>query len=91
VIYDAAPTRVSGRIRDELRSLQLLERTLGRLHERFTLERPFTIVMRSCGQAEAAWLPDRRELVICYDLLDTLYLLALQSPPTALPRDAVAP
>jgi len=34
--------------------------------------------MRTCGQAEAAWIPDRRELVICHDLVDTLYLLALR-------------
>jgi hypothetical protein len=36
--------------------------------------------MRSCGRAEAAWQPDRRELVVCYDhLLDVLYLLGLQA------------
>jgi hypothetical protein len=34
--------------------------------------------MLGCGQGEAAWLPDRRELVICYDLIDRLYLLGLR-------------
>jgi hypothetical protein len=78
VFYEPAPTRVGERIVAALESQQLLELTLGRLRERFTLERPLTVVVRGCGRAEAAWLPERRELVICYDLLDTLYLLALQ-------------
>jgi hypothetical protein len=90
VLYEAPPTRVSARIRDELRTAQLLEGTLGRLHERFTLDRPFTLVLRSCGQSEAAWVPNRRELVICYDLIDTLYLLALHEPSTSLLREGVA-
>jgi len=78
VFYEPAPTRVAARIVAALKALRLLELTLERLRERFALDRPLTVVVRSCGQAEAAWLPERRELVICYDLLDTLYLLSLQ-------------
>lgn len=78
VFYEPAPTRVAARIVAALEAQRLLELTLERLRERFTLERPLTVVVRGCGQAEAAWLPERRELVICYDLLDTLYLLSLQ-------------
>jgi Putative metallopeptidase len=78
VLYEPAPTRVAARIADELKSQRLLELIVERLHERFMLARPFTVVLRTCGRAEAAWLPDRRELVICYDLLDTLYLLGLK-------------
>jgi hypothetical protein len=77
VIYEAPPTRVSETVLRELQSLELLERTVGRLHERFTLDRPFRLVLRSCGRAEAAWMDASRELVICYELLDTLYLLGL--------------
>jgi hypothetical protein len=77
ILYEAPPTRVATRVQTELKALSLFERTLDRLHERFTLDRPFRLVMRACGQAEAAWIPESRELVICYELVDTLYLLGL--------------
>jgi hypothetical protein len=81
VAYEPARTRVAERIVAELRAQRLLEQTLERLRERFALDRPLTVAVRGCGQAEAAWLPDRRELVICHELLDTLYLLALRRRP----------
>lgn len=77
IVYEQPRTLVETRVLARLQSLELLEQIVARLHERFTLERPFTVVMRSCGRGEAAWIPDRRELVICYDLIDRLYLLAL--------------
>jgi hypothetical protein len=77
IVYEAPPTRVSQRIVRELRALELLERTLARLHDRFALESPFRLVLRGCGRSEAAWIDASRELVICYELLDTLYLLGL--------------
>jgi hypothetical protein len=89
VVYEPPPTRVAATIRGELEKLQLLEGTLERLHERFAVTRPFTLVMRSCGASEAAWVPDRRELVICYELIDTLYLLALRPSAISVP-DGVA-
>jgi hypothetical protein len=79
VVYAEPPTRVSAQVLRELRRIELLERVLERLHERFTIERPFELVMRNCGRSEAAWMPDRRELVICYELVDTLYLMG-QTP-----------
>jgi Putative metallopeptidase len=88
VRYESAPTRVSARIADELKSQRLLELIVERLHERFVLARPMTIVLRTCGRAEAAWLPDRRELVICYDLLDTLYLFGLKKAGNGLSQGA---
>jgi hypothetical protein len=75
IVYGRPPTTVSTSVLRELRSIELLERVVGRLHERFTIEQPFELVMRRCGQSEAAWIPERRELVICYELVDTLYLL----------------
>lgn len=79
IVYDEPATRVSAAVLRELKGIELLERVTERLHRRFTLERPFGLVMRSCGRAEAAWVPDRRELVICYELIDTLYLLGLRA------------
>jgi hypothetical protein len=88
VVYEAPPTRTSQRILRELQSLELLERTVDRLHERFTLDKPFRLVLRNCGRAEAAWIDASRELVICYELLDTLYLLGLDDRGRRpLPRD----
>ena len=75
VVYGDPPTTVSSEILREIQAIELLERVAARLHTRFTLERPFDLVLRSCRRAEAAWQPDARELVICYELLDTLYLL----------------
>jgi hypothetical protein len=77
ILYENPPTRVSERVLEQLRSLELLERTVERLHERFTITRPSRLVLRSCGAPEAAWVDANRELVICYELLDTLYLLGL--------------
>jgi hypothetical protein len=76
IVYEKPPTLVSARVVRELKSIGLLERVIDRLHERFTLEQPFTVTMRRCGRPEAAWMPDRRELAICYELVDALFLLA---------------
>jgi hypothetical protein len=75
IVYEAPPTHVSSDVLRQLKSMALLEHVIERLHEQFTLERPVTLVMKSCGRREAAWLPDKGELVICYELLDALYLL----------------
>jgi hypothetical protein len=77
IVYGEPPSQVSARVLQELRRIQLPELIIERLHERFAIERPFTLAMRSCGMAEAAWLPAQRELVLCYELLDMLYLLGL--------------
>jgi len=75
IVYGEPPTTVSSEVLRQLKSMALLEHVTARLHEQFTLDRPVTFVMRSCGRREAAWLPDRRQLVICYELFDALYLL----------------
>lgn len=75
IVYERPPTLISTSVVRELKSIELLERVVARLHERFTLDRPLRLVMRNCGRAQAAWIPDRRELAICYELVDTLYSL----------------
>jgi hypothetical protein len=89
VRYEPPPTRVSARIAEELKSQRLLELIVERLHARFVLARPVSVVLRGCDQREAAWLPDRRELVVCYELLDTLYLLGLKKANDGLGAGAV--
>jgi hypothetical protein len=56
----------------------LLPATVVRLRAAFTLPEPFTIVVRRCRERQAAWLPDVRELVLCYELFDNFYLLGMQ-------------
>lgn len=77
VFYGKPGTLVASRVLAELRARELLEQILARLHARFALETPFSITVRSCGHAEAAWTPEQREITICFELLDTLYLMAL--------------
>lgn len=84
ISYERPPTIASTAVVRRLKSTQLLERLIARLHERFTLERPFLLVLRSCGQPEAAWMPGRRELAICYELVDALYVLGRHAEPIRL-------
>lgn len=79
VVFDRAPTLASTRVVEDIKASGLLENTLRRLNERFTIREPFRIHFRGCGQAQAAWLPEQREIVFCYELLDSYQLLS-QSP-----------
>jgi hypothetical protein len=79
IVYGPPPTKTSMTILDAVREIQLFERVSERLRQRFALREPFRLVTRKCGQSQAAWVPADRELVICYELFDALYLLALQS------------
>ncbi|HEU4620325.1 MAG TPA: DUF4344 domain-containing metallopeptidase [Gammaproteobacteria bacterium] len=81
VVFEAPRTLVSARISESLESLQLLERTAERLNQRFALDEPFSLIVRSCGRPEAAWMPDSREIVICYELMDYIYTLGLGERP----------
>ncbi len=71
--YEAPPTLTSRRVVAEMQRVGLIETIVARIGERFRLPRPATVVMRRCGQAEAAWQPAQRELVLCYELVDLLY------------------
>ena len=84
IVYGEPPSRVSATVLAELRRIDLFERIDERLHERFTIEQPFTMAIRRCGTAQGAWLPEQRQLVICYELVDTLYLLGLRKQETSL-------
>lgn len=84
IVYGEPPSRVSASVLEQLRRIELLERIDERLHERFAIERPFTMALRRCGEAQGAWLPEQRELVVCYELVDALYLLSLREQETNL-------
>lgn len=75
IILEPPPTRTSARLLDFMQKRNFIGNTFTRLDEFFVLEQPVTFVMRSCREAQAAWMPDTRELVFCYELLDIYYLL----------------
>ena len=79
IVYGPPPSKTSMTVLEAVRAIQLFERVSARLRQRFTLSEPFTLVTRTCGQSQAAWVPADRQLVICYELVDALYLLAIQS------------
>jgi hypothetical protein len=78
VSYAATDTLVTSRLLDEVQKASVLENTIRRFSERFTLDRPMTVVARHCRQPESAWVPESRELVICHELLEGLYQLSLR-------------
>jgi len=75
LIFERAPTQASQRVLDEITSSGMLDNTIKRLHERFTIRAPFRIALRRCRQPQAVWFPQDREIVVCYELLDTYYAL----------------
>lgn len=77
VLYEQPKSMLATRMLAEIQNARLLEQTVTRMLDRFTIEEPMSVVMRSCDESEAAWLPASRELVVCYELIDTIYLLSL--------------
>ncbi len=77
--YERAPSLVSSELARHVREAGLIETTIARLDAQFSLPDEVTVVMRRCGQPEAAWVPDDRSLVICYEMLDALYLMSRES------------
>jgi hypothetical protein len=76
--YEAPPTLVSQRFVAEMQRAGLIDAVVGRIGELFRLPRKATIVMRRCGRAEAAWRPERQELVVCYELVDMFYRMSAE-------------
>jgi urease gamma subunit len=75
--YEEADTIISRRLMEEVRNARILEKTMEQFTERFALEQPMQVVMRRCRRAESAWIAERRELVVCHELLEGLYQLSL--------------
>lgn len=76
VEYGPTRSRVQQDLLDRLRAQGTIEFTVGRMNDIFPLRAPARLVFRTCGRPEAAWQGASRELVICYELLDTFYQLS---------------
>ncbi len=72
---DSPPSRASQRMLEAIQADGFIERTFEVFNELVALDEPATFVMRSCGEPQAAWMPNQRELVFCYELLDAYVLL----------------
>lgn len=84
--YETPPTRTSQGLIAAIREAGMIDNTVRRLREQFTLKEPFSIVFRACRERQAAWLPEQRELVFCYELLDSYFLLGRSNAARSRPQ-----
>lgn len=75
--FETPPTRNASRAIEAMNATGMLRNTLRLFSERFSLPADFKIGFRSCGQTQALWYPEPRELVICYELIDFYYALGV--------------
>lgn len=68
--YGRVASDMQRQVLSEIRRLNLLENTTQALNDLFRLKAPLQVTLRVCGRPEAAWQPNNRELLICYELLD---------------------
>jgi hypothetical protein len=59
-------------VADSLRDMQIMESYADALNRRFRLPQDLPIVHRQCGSANAKYVPQSREVVLCYELLDQI-------------------
>ncbi|HEX6993709.1 MAG TPA: DUF4344 domain-containing metallopeptidase [Gammaproteobacteria bacterium] len=76
--FEEPPTLTSVRMRDAIERQGFIERTFRFFNEVVALDEPATFVMRSCRLPQAMWLPETRELVLCYELLDAYMAMGLE-------------
>lgn len=86
IVYEEPRTRIAAELLRAVQSSGLIDQTLDRFGNLFYLEQPLVTAIRNCGGSEAAWLPEQRELVVCYELLNTIYLLSMKTPTEGLGR-----
>ena len=84
VRYERPRSRTDELLSEEIKSRGLIEWTLQRFDQLVPLEKEATLLMRSCSLPEAAWVAERRELIVCYELLDLYYLLGADQHPDAI-------
>lgn len=83
VEYAPARSRAQRELLARIVQTGAVEFTLDRLQQLFRLRAPARLVFRNCGRPEAAWQGASRELVVCYELLDTFWQLSGRAPALA--------
>jgi hypothetical protein len=66
VVY--AHSGVNAQIEHVVRHLRLLESVAERASEQFAWRNEFSLEMHTCGAPDAAWHPEVRKVVLCYEL-----------------------
>ena len=64
-----APTQEFAALAEIGRKLQILEAVAEWLSEDFAWKTPITIQMQECGSPGARWLPPKKQIVVCYELI----------------------
>lgn len=54
----------------EIRERKLIETTIEEFQSRFSIPESFSVAFRRCGSADARWIVEKREILICYELID---------------------
>ncbi|HNP64193.1 MAG TPA: DUF4344 domain-containing metallopeptidase [Woeseiaceae bacterium] len=73
--YERPNSQIQRQALEEIRRLNLLELTVQAVEDLFAFEHPMTVVMQVCGRPEAAWQPEQRRLLICYELFDAFAVI----------------
>jgi hypothetical protein len=60
-------------IRDFLQQQRIIEAVVARVGTLFAFRQPLGVKVRACGEPNAFWDPDERELRLCYELLETFW------------------
>ncbi len=79
VEYGRPRSELQEAARQFLQKRQILERTAAFADTRFRFPQPFAVRVRACGQPNAFWDADDRELLFCYEMLE--WLLQLSASP----------
>jgi hypothetical protein len=69
-----------------LRHLGVLEAFAANAADRYAWPNPFSIVARSCGEANARWSSGARTMTLCYELIDEFIELFLGASTSASPK-----
>ncbi len=79
VEYFDARTPVQAQLLKRLRDGQVVEKVATFFDRGFRFPEPLTVRLLSCGTPNAYWDPDLRQLRLCYELLETLDKISVDS------------
>lgn len=75
VVY-GKPGRKFAHLEKMLKDWGLVEDIAQDIADTFVLPHPLTVRVKSCGEANAFWDPDKRSVTLCYELVDYFETLA---------------
>lgn len=73
VSYGEAKKKELAELRQDLLENRVLEETADGLNKTLALPEDVTLSFAECGEINAAYDPDKREVTVCYELVDDLY------------------